>query len=50
MERWVDPDQIMQTLINLIGNAIKFSPASSTVTVIVYVAQILFELLLGRSS
>jgi signal transduction histidine kinase len=30
---WVDFDRIMQTLVNLIGNAIKFSTPNSTVTV-----------------
>ncbi|HHP7244892.1 MAG TPA: PAS domain S-box protein, partial [Elainellaceae cyanobacterium] len=30
---WVDPDAILQTLTNLISNAIKFSPPQSVVTV-----------------
>ncbi|BAU12412.1 two-component hybrid sensor and regulator [Leptolyngbya sp. NIES-3755] len=30
-ELWADPDRIIQTLTNLLNNAIKFSPAGSTV-------------------
>ena len=29
---WADPDRIIQTLVNLLNNAIKFSPSHSTVT------------------
>lgn len=29
---WADPDRIIQTLVNLLNNAIKFSPPHSTVT------------------
>lgn len=28
---WIDSDRILQTMINLLGNAVKFSPAGSTV-------------------
>jgi PAS domain S-box-containing protein len=31
---WVDPDRLAQVLTNLLSNAIKFSPAGSTVTVL----------------
>ena len=30
---WADPDRVIQTLTNLLGNAIKFSPRSATVEV-----------------
>lgn len=42
---WADPDRIIQTLVNLISNAIKFSPPESTVTLIAQtqVERILFQ-------
>jgi PAS domain S-box-containing protein len=33
LQIWADPDRIIQTLVNLISNAIKFSPSDTTITV-----------------
>ncbi|NMF65975.1 PAS domain-containing protein [Brasilonema octagenarum] len=35
LQVWADPDQIIQTLVNLVSNAIKFSPPQTTVTLCV---------------
>ncbi|MFB2836059.1 PAS domain S-box protein [Floridanema evergladense] len=42
---WADSDRIIQTLVNLIGNAIKFSPPQSTITLNVQdqAEQVLFQ-------
>jgi PAS domain S-box-containing protein len=32
VQMWADPDRIIQTLVNLVSNAIKFSPPKTTVT------------------
>ena len=42
---WVDSDRIIQTLVNLVSNAIKFSPPHSTVTLSVQdqAEQVLFQ-------
>jgi signal transduction histidine kinase len=42
---WADGDQIMQTLVNLVSNAIKFSPPETTVTLSVQdeADQVLFQ-------
>ncbi|WP_404789831.1 GAF domain-containing protein [Altericista sp. CCNU0014] len=42
---WVAPDRIIQTLVNLLGNAIKFSPPSShvTLTASIQANRILFQ-------
>lgn len=43
---WAAPDRIIQTLVNLLGNAIKFSPSHSTVTLTAQVQEtrVLFQI------
>jgi PAS domain S-box-containing protein len=40
---WVAPDRIIQTLTNLLGNALKFSPQNSTVSISVEIIDDLFD-------
>jgi PAS domain S-box-containing protein len=40
---WVAPDRIVQTLTNLLGNALKFSPQNSTVSISVEIIDDLFD-------
>jgi PAS domain S-box-containing protein len=43
IEIWVSPDRIIQTLTNLLGNALKFSPRNSAVLISVEVIDDLFD-------
>jgi PAS domain S-box-containing protein len=40
---WASPDRIIQTLTNLLGNALKFSPQNSTVSISVEIIDDLFD-------
>jgi PAS domain S-box-containing protein len=40
---WVEPDRIVQTLTNLLGNALKFSPQNSAVSISVEIIDDLFD-------